>query len=733
MSKGGPAKPRVPYRLTSTEIPGVFIGPRWPRNLNVPDEADDPTGTWRRLVLGTWWADDGSVARSSAGSRRRRSQRNDVSSASGGNSRIWAGVVLPAKGATSKGTFKGSAAPWSLVMGSWVVPSVDQPPNMNEPVVTLGEDPVHGKAASSCWVGLDGNSTNAQDDLLQGGTRQELADRDVFDAWAEWAIPDDGQPAPGFEYGQITLFNVSAGDPVISIARYIRGWQLWFPIWEGAPEGISPVGGGPDAVPGRTVSALWRPEGEHLDLFFTDASGTVWSTYWEPGGWNTPWFPIWEQNPAVSPGATVTALWRPNSLHLDLFVSAASGTVWSTNWEPGGWNTPWFPIWQQNPAMSPGATVTALWRPNSAHLDLFVSDASGTVWTTYWEAGGWNTPWLPVWAQTPAMFPGATVTALWQPVVPDYGLTTPHLDLFVTDKTGAVWSTFWEPGPGWGTDWFPIWFPNTPRANVPTLAGETVAAVWRPDSATLSLFITDANGAVWSTEWIPPLGGWYTPWFQIPSPENADYPGAAVPMQPAAPVTAVWRDPTHLDLFVTDTNGKVQSTWWEPGAPWTTQWFPIWSQLKTMQPGAPVTALWQPFYPHLDLFAVDRAGIVWSAWWIADAGAGAVHLFDEKTGQHQTLVLARPPNILANGYCAEWIVEDPDGGYNDVDNPLVLADFHSVTIAGATCLGQTPGVSGDPSAQGALTYNICTPAVTLTTVAVSKNEVVVEYADTPFP
>jgi hypothetical protein len=40
---------------------------------------------------------------------------------------------------------------------------------------------------------------------------------------------------------------------------------------------------------------------------------------------------------------------------------------------PSGWNTPWFPIWNNTP-MQPGATVTALWRSNETHLDQIPLD-----------------------------------------------------------------------------------------------------------------------------------------------------------------------------------------------------------------------------------------------------------------------------------------------------------------------------------------------------------------------
>ena len=87
-------------------------------------------------------------------------------------------------------------------------------------------------------------------------------------------------------------------------------------------------------------------------------------------------------------GATVTAL-QPFPGHVDLFVTAADGTVGSTFFEPeGGWRS-WFPI-RAEVRMQPGATVTAL-LPFEGHVDLFVTGTDGAVWTTFFEAdGGWR-------------------------------------------------------------------------------------------------------------------------------------------------------------------------------------------------------------------------------------------------------------------------------------------------------------------------------------------------------
>ena len=86
----------------------------------------------------------------------------------------------------------------------------------------------------------------------------------------------------------------------------------------------------------------------------------------------------------MQPGATVTAVWRSNDTHLDLFATGTDGAVWSIWWEATpGWQT-WFVVNSQI-KMQPGATVTALWRSNDTHLDLFVTGTDGSVWSIWWE------------------------------------------------------------------------------------------------------------------------------------------------------------------------------------------------------------------------------------------------------------------------------------------------------------------------------------------------------------
>jgi hypothetical protein len=97
---------------------------------------------------------------------------------------------------------------------------------------------------------------------------------------------------------------------------------------------------------------------------------------------------------------------------------------------------------------------------------------------------------------------------------------------------------------------------------------------------------------------------WST-WFLI-HPEIKANPGATV--------TPLWsKNQTHLDLFMVGTDGAVWSTWWDQPLSWR-PWFLIHPEIK-MQPGAFVTALWSKGETHLDIFVTGTDGAVWSTFW----------------------------------------------------------------------------------------------------------------------
>jgi hypothetical protein len=130
--------------------------------------------------------------------------------------------------------------------------------------------------------------------------------------------------------------------------------------------------------------------GDNWNVNRIQLQATLASISSESLGW-FPWFLV-HNEVKMEPGAVVTALWRSNNTHLDLFATGNDGAVWSTSWEAAhGW-FPWFLV-HNEVKMQPGATVTALWRSNHTHLDLFATGNDGAVWSASWEAShGWN-PW----------------------------------------------------------------------------------------------------------------------------------------------------------------------------------------------------------------------------------------------------------------------------------------------------------------------------------------------------
>src|SRR5918911_1240122 len=76
-------------------------------------------------------------------------------------------------------------------------------------------------------------------------------------------------------------------------------------------------------------------------------------------------------------------------------------------------------------------------------------------------------------------------------------------------------------------------------------------------------------------------------------------------------VTALARQPDHIDLFVVGNNGGIYSTWWD--GVWH-DWCRIGPEAATVPNGNTVTALArQP--DHIDLFVVGNNGGIYSTWW----------------------------------------------------------------------------------------------------------------------
>ena len=101
-----------------------------------------------------------------------------------------------------------------------------------------------------------------------------------------------------------------------------------------------------------------------------------------------------------------------------------------------------------------------------------------------------------------------------------------------------------------------MWASWFPVSGGEAAPGSPITAVARYPTQ-LDLFVTGSDGRIHSTYW-EDASGWAGAWFEVPG----------VAAIPRSLVTAVARYPTHLDLFVTSTTGEIRSTYWDDAAGW---------------------------------------------------------------------------------------------------------------------------------------------------------------------
>ena len=240
--------------------------------------------------------------------------------------------------------------------------------------------------------------------------------------------------------------------------------------------------------------------------------------------------------------------------------------------------------------------MTAVSR-NSDHIDLFVIEA-GEVWSSWWhdDDQGWRA-WFKIRPEK-GFSSAKQVTAVSR--------NSTHVDLFVLDEKGIVWSSWWQND---GQGWRP-WFPVNPGTNFPNYAQLT--AVSR-NSDHVDLFVTDNNGVVWSCWWHDDEKGWRN-WFQI-NPKKK--------LAKVAKVTALSRADNHVDLFATDAEGRVWSCWWHQNGKGWRDWFAIHPEIK-FAGEAGVTAVSRGD-AQVDLFVVGFDRVVWSSNWPLEISQPSPH------------------------------------------------------------------------------------------------------------
>jgi Papain-like cysteine protease AvrRpt2 len=224
------------------------------------------------------------------------------------------------------------------------------------------------------------------------------------------------------------------------------------------------------------------------------------------------------------------------------------------------------------------------------HLDVFRAAGDGRVYTSWWHDGTEWSNWRPIGGFFP---PGAQVASVAR--------LRDNLDLFICGNDGRVYTSWWFNGVDWSgvnDNWRSIGGVFPP--------GAPVSAVARTGE-NLDLFICGNDGRVYTSWWFngADWSGVNDNWRSI---------GGFFPA--GAPVSAVARQPDHLDLFICGNDGRVYTSWWHAGSDWSgiaDNWRSIGGFFP---PGARVTAVArQP--DQLDLFVGGNDGRIYTSWWHA--------------------------------------------------------------------------------------------------------------------
>jgi hypothetical protein len=375
------------------------------------------------------------------------------------------------------------------------------------------------------------------------------------------------------------------------------------------------------AAPAGTVITSVSRTANNIDLFAVASDGSVNTTFWTPaGGWTSRWFRLADPNFGdaftVPPQTEISVLSR-FAQHLDLFTVGRNACVYSTFWDgASGWSGHWFRLADSN--FGDGFTVPLHTRVSQLartqnNIDLFVSGFDGAVYSTFWSAtGGWSNRWFrladPNFGDHFTIPPGASVTSVAR--------TSNNIDLFVTGRDGAVYSTFWNSQNGWSGHWFRLADPNFgDHFTLPP--GSSVSAISR-GADLLDLFATGRDGAVYSTFWNAQQG-WSGHWFRLADVNFGDH----FTLPPGSPVTAITRAPQQIDLFVSGKDGGVYTTAWSSSGGWLNHWIRLadnrfWDGF-TIPPGVRVDAQARQS-DIIDLFVVGKDNGVYSTFWNAQQG-----------------------------------------------------------------------------------------------------------------
>jgi hypothetical protein len=170
--------------------------------------------------------------------------------------------------------------------------------------------------------------------------------------------------------------------------------RIWS-VWKAHDQGWQPkfyLTNSDEAIPGTSVTAIFEPKNNELEVFFADRDGAILSvSKVNDGKWGPPMAA--GQGQTVRPGAPLGAVYRDSDDHVEVFGVAPNGTLVDA-WRAGKG------LWQQPALLIPspgripsGNSISAVIEPSGDQMEVMYHDAVGTVWDSYKQGdGAWKAP-----------------------------------------------------------------------------------------------------------------------------------------------------------------------------------------------------------------------------------------------------------------------------------------------------------------------------------------------------
>ena len=247
---------------------------------------------------------------------------------------------------------------------------------------------------------------------------------------------------------------------------------------------------------------------------------------------------------------------------LELWVTDTNGGLWTT-WKISGhadaaWTAPWVDFLAEVGGLPAAAQNLAVGPLPDGRLELWVSDANGGLWTTWKLDADPNAAWAP-WVDFLTEVGGLPAGArnVAVGVLPDG-----RLELWVSDANGGLWTT-WKVDADPNAAWAP-WVDFLAEVGGLPAGAQSVAVAPLPDKR-LEFWVSDANGGLWTTWKVDadPNAAW-APWVDFLA-EVGGLPAGAQSVA-VAPLPD-----KRLEFWVSDANGGLWTTWKvaaDPNAAW---------------------------------------------------------------------------------------------------------------------------------------------------------------------